>query len=437
MMQNYKLSRLALSIAIGFFLFFIFNCGATRIEKVVPQPSGSGKALVFNALKLPKVKETMSRQGVISTALSSTDIENWTLLKGFSPNEANPGHLFRLKLGDGTKIGGLFFECDSGAKNPKPLIMASFGFLQDRWGSEAAKFYELYLKDPTTRIPAHVMILDHPTGGPFLANNGHLSIGSYDDARMWIAAAQYLSQEYILSGIHLLGVSMSGQTVVHALIEDWRLGLGLFDSGIAVSIAPDFRHAPGIQLARLDTPPGVENPWVRALAPLPYETLTDIIQSRVIWMFIENQFIPNHNRIYKTGNPLELQPDHVAIFLRKQCENRIAFLRKQYQGLAAWNHHDFSLTNLDDYMQTTRIARVIHRVQTPLVMLSAYDDPAVPYTQFQEVEKAAGNNPWVICYETKRGGHFAYDIVYGKAYLDRIIRLMMDPEILQTWNSDN
>ncbi len=92
-MQNYKFSRFAVSIATGFFLFFLFNCGAPRIENVAPQPPGSGKAMVCNALKPPKVEETLSRQGVISTALSSTDIKNWTLLKGFSPGEAYPGRL--------------------------------------------------------------------------------------------------------------------------------------------------------------------------------------------------------------------------------------------------------------------------------------------------------------------------------------------------------
>jgi hypothetical protein len=73
--------------------------------------------------------------------------------------------------------------------------MASFGFLQDRWGTEAAKFYELYIKDESYRIPAHVLILDHPSPGPFLTNNGVLSMGSYDDAQMWIEMARHFKKQ--------------------------------------------------------------------------------------------------------------------------------------------------------------------------------------------------------------------------------------------------
>ena len=63
-------------------------------------------------------------------------------------------------------------------------------------------------------MPAHVLFLDHSTGGPFLAYKGNLSMGSYDDARMWIEIAQRLKNEMDISTMHLFGVSMSRQTAV-------------------------------------------------------------------------------------------------------------------------------------------------------------------------------------------------------------------------------
>jgi hypothetical protein len=78
---------------------------------------------------------------------------------------------------------------------------------------------------------------------------------------MWIEIAQQLRHEMNLSGVHLPGGSMSGQTVVHALIEDKRLGLSLFQSGMVFSIAPDFQQSPGKLLSMLPTPEGIDNPW--------------------------------------------------------------------------------------------------------------------------------------------------------------------------------
>jgi hypothetical protein len=309
--------------------------------------------------------------------------------------------------------------------------MASFGFLQDRWGSEAAKFFRLYIKDPEDRIPAHVLILDHPTAGPFLANNGHLSMGSYDDARMWIEIAQKIRQDREFSGIHLLGVSMSGQTVVHALIEDKRLGLGLFRSGMAFSIAPDFCQVPGKQLSQLKTPEGTENPW-KADCLSPEKTgLSDRVQADAVLVLIKKQFVPHYAEAHPEGDELVIKSVDAAVFLREAFDERISYLRKR--GGDTWNKKDFNLADLDAFMASTRIAGVINRVKTPLVLVSCLDDPAVDHRLFAEVEEAAVGNPWVVAFETKDGGHFGFDVVYGKDYLGGIIRLMLEPGVLDTW----
>jgi hypothetical protein len=57
----------------------------------------------------------------------------------------------------------------------------------------------------------------------------------------------------------------------------------------------------------------------------------------------------------------------------------------------------------------------------------------VAYAQFQELTGAAVKNPWVICYTTDDGGHFGYDFVYGKAYVGRVLKLMLSREVRDDW----
>lgn len=392
---------------------------------------GTGRHRVIEALRSPAVTGGMiSTSGLASTALSSGKISVNRPIKGLDPAGTPGARPFRQVLEDGTVVEGLLFPYEDGTGNPKPLLMASFGFLQDRWGSEAAKFHELYLRDPSVRIPAHVLILDHPTAGPFLANNGFLSIGAYDDARMWIEIAKRLRDELQPSGVHLFGVSMSGQTVVHALIEDTRLGLGLFQSAMAISLAPDFQQAPGRQLARLPVPEGHRNPWQVDGHSDAGNTIVDAIQGWGIRVLLAKQFFPHYAVVRPNGPELQLEPEAVAEFLRGACEDRIAFLRANRPK--TWNQ-DFGLADLETFMASARIAEVINRARTPLVLVSAFDDPAVDRWMYVEAATAAVGNPWVLSYETEQGGHFGFDVAYGGDYLGKLIRLMSDPEVLQNW----
>jgi hypothetical protein len=415
-------------------VIFISGCSCARTQTGEEDHVNlTGRQRVLKTLNPSRLCVSFfGRSGLLSTALPSSRLSLCKPLRELDPKGSHGGRPFSMTLADGTIAGGLFFEYDDGTTDPKPLLMASFGFLQDRWGTEAAKFYNLYLKDPSERIPAHVLILDHPSAGTFLANNGHLSVGSYDDARMWIEIAQGLKNDLALSGIHLFGVSMSGQTVVHALIEDKRLGKNLFASGIAVSIAPDFHQAPGKQLAQLKTPRGIENPWAEYYGDVPCRTLIDMIQSQALWMMVKEQFIPHYRLVRPTDKEFKLRSREVAVFFRQAFEDRITYLRDH--GEDTWNREDMSLEDLDAFMASTRIARVIGRVHTPLVLVSAFDDPAVQRTMFVEVAQAAESNPWIAAFETDQGGHFGFNMPYGKDYISGIIRLMMDPQVLGNWN---
>lgn len=410
----------------------VVACATPQPEPIMPSDE-FGRDSVLQALTPPQGElRWLQKFGLVSTALSSSRFDWEQPLKSLDLSGSHGGQPFTLKLADGTLVEGLLFAYEAPDHAPAPLLMASFGFLQDRWGSEAAKFYDYYLKHPQERLPAHVLLLDHPTSGPFLANNGRLSIGSYDDARMWIEIAQYLQRQLKPSGIHLFGVSMSGQTVVHALIEDARLGLNLFDSGMAISIAPDFQQAPGRQLACLKTSPGVDNPWRPYFKGAPQTTLNDDIQVEALEMLIKNQFVPHYRLLHPTDPPFNLPPSDIAPFLRQACEDRLARLREQTD--ATWNPA-FRLENLDAFMASSRTARVIGQVRIPLVLVSSLDDPAVPHAMFAELLSQAQNNPWVAACETPHGGHFGFDMVYTPRYLGNIMRLMITPKVLSEWRN--
>jgi hypothetical protein len=410
------------------------------------QPGGSpipttGRQAVLEALEPPELQSQVARKGVLSTILSSINPSSLFLgsgeaLKRIDPDDADLEH-FELQLSDGTVVGGLLDTWDEPTERPLPLWIASFGLLQDRWGSESAKAFDLYRTQE--EMPSHVLVLDHPTSGAFYGNNAMLSVGSYDDARMWIEVAEYFKEEMNVSRVHLIGISMSGQTVVHALIEDKRRGLGLFASGIAISIAPDFQQAPGAQFARLETRHGVENPWTppdRAGADGSRDaaagdaTFMHRMQSKAIWTFMQERFIPSYQAVRLGGPALTIERLDVPVFLHAGMVARVTFLRENTPE--DWNPA-FSLDDLEAFMATTRTAAVIGEVTTPLVLLSARDDPAVSHRMFREVADRAADDPWVLAYETPHGGHFGFDVAYGPGYLNGILELMEDPHVVHSW----
>jgi hypothetical protein len=425
-MRNTRVIVLVLLLAVG-------CSGVSSREPRSSEAPSSGREIVREVLAPPRPRGVFPRDGSLATLLSRANPARMFPARREAPKRSGADRRergrFELQLRDGTVVSGAlesWWGDESGA--PLPLWIASFGVLPSRWGSRPAPPFDFGPR--RTHAPCHVLVLDHPTSGGFFGNNAMLSVGAYDDARMWIEVAQFLKQDMNISRVHLAGASMSAQTVVHALIEDRRLGLDLFASGIAISLAPDLAQAPGAQFARLETREGVENPWRRLPDAGGDRSTTDIDEREAIWAFVHESFVPSYRAVRPEGQDLAIDRLDVPVFLRDAMEARITFLRDG--APQSWNA-EFSLEDLDAFMASTRIAAVIGQVTTPLVLLSARDDDAVDPAMFREVAEAAEGDPWVLAYETPRGGHVGFDVAYGPAYLNTILHRLSDPNVLHTW----
>jgi hypothetical protein len=389
-----------------------------------------GRGQVLRALEPPQRMDSEARRDDGWISPPKTDPA-----KTFRSGGLPYGRPFELTLQDGSRVGGLFFPHPEGTSPARPLWIAGFGFLQDRWGKAAGRFYRHHLQRPDDRIDAHVLILDHPSAAPFLAANGMLSIGAYDDARMWIEIGQYMRKQPSFSGIHLLGAGVSAQTVMHALMEDRRLGLRLFESGIAISPVSDLRRYPARPLGRFATPPDVENPWLtlrgRLLPPDPWEQR----QKHLLEVLVENQFLPHYRDINPGHTSFAVPPNEIPIFFRKAFENRLAVLRNRQFQSKPWNE-EVLLADLNEFMQSTRIGPLVGRVRTPAVLLHAADDPIVPQSDFMKLGRTAENNPWIIWRLVENGGHAAFESAYGTGYLRNLLEVMQDPDVLRNWRAE-
>lgn len=428
-----KNSRILLLLtAAGFAVSAILLAGCTAMPEVDRGISPYGRGRVRLALQPPQVRKRI--EAPQSGGIPHPDRQH-SAGNGLSPGQESPGRPFALTLADGNVLEGLFFPHPDGVAAAKPLLMAGFGFLQDRWGAAANEFYRAHLQAPEARIDAHVLILDHPSAAPYLAANGMLSIGAYDEARMWIEVGQHLHRYLQIDGLHLFGIGVSGLSVLHALIEDRRLGLRLFDSGVALSPVSDLRRYPARALSLFEPPPDLENPWDTFRSRFRRTSLAERRQKQIMETLLVNEFIPHYRQINPGHTRFELPREKIPVFFHKAFENRLTVLREQQSRTHPWNA-EFSRRDLNAFMRSTRIAVLIDRIRTPLVLLHAAGDPIASQSDFTGIARIAEGNPWIISELAESGLHAGYTSVYGRDYLQNLLEVMQDPDVLRNWRAE-
>lgn len=314
-------------------------------------------------------------------------------------------------LEDGTRIRGLLFLKDG----PGPLVIANFGALSDRSSNgPSAIINKLFL---ARRLDAHVFVMDSASSAGFFVGNNTLTLGGYDEGRIIINLARTLKNSDIpLTGIHLLGVSLGGNSVLHALVEDKRLGTGLIKSAITFSAVIDQE----------------DSIW-SVLGTFGYPVEKTRKKNDLDWwgQTVLSSTLKNFNQTLSLLHLTPLKKKKAGVFFYNELARRLEFLRGQ--NLSHWNEA-VSLNSVEEYIQTSS-ALLFPKIDplAPVIVVHGHNDPVVPYNQFKKFQKAHWESPQVLTKGTFFGGHWGFTVTYGDQwmldYLNRMIELGNPPEI--------
>lgn len=86
--------------------------------------------------------------------------------------------------------------------------------------------------------------------------------------------------------------------------------------------------------------------------------------------------------------------------------SRLDAIRTVRQFDAAYTAPSFGFSSAEDYYHRAAALRVVDRIQVPALVITAEDDPFVPYASFHD--PAIAGNPNVTLLVTKHGGHCGF-----------------------------
>jgi predicted alpha/beta-fold hydrolase len=224
---------------------------------------------------------------------------------------------------------------------------------------------------------------------------------------MIVEIAETLKKEKPSRRIYLLGISMGGNGVVHALLEADRRKESLFSAALTFSAAAQLSITPGWQLSSFEMPEGQKNPWGDTLGS-GKTSIYKMAVSRLITQFDQIVHQSNHQKF-------DLADDQVPVFFYNAFESRLKFLRTQptTEGL--------DLSSVETYSYSCNLSHWITKVKTPLVMIHAADDPSVAYQQFQELEFLGKKNPNILFVGLENGGHWGFVEAFTARWVADII----------------
>jgi len=355
----------------------------------VTSASAPDKAI---AIPKPPGPALLARSGYLSTVLS-----NLKALERAKYAE----HEVSFTLEDGTRVGGLLFHGPEGA----PLLIATFGFLADRWSKPAAQFVGDHLT--VNPIGAHVLILDHPSSAPFLVANRALSLGGLDEGRMLHEVARQLrggqAGRYGLAvrSYHLLGVSIGGLGVLYALDEDRKTSDPMIRSAVIFSgvtrldeVSPDALVERGSFVIGADSPR-----WFSLAALIDHRIFENLVAHfRIVYAEL-------------AGQDLAWSDDEAARSLYGLFNERATKMGRP-GGLAP-------------YMKSTNLCSLGGELQVPIALIHAQDDPLVPVSHARCLEEYAAGNPNVVVSVTENGGHWGFARTYGREWVAAVIERVL------------
>ena len=365
------------------------------------------------------------RAAIVSLALVSTAVQAEPLLN--APGEGDPSlisillpwlstaiaQVTNLKrsnyraeerefiLADGSRVGGLFFDRPDSDR----ILICTLGFNADIWsGTDAEVVTELV---GYGLINAKVLVLDHPISAGFYGRNGYLSLGGWDEAQMLLEIIpQALELASGINHVHFLGVSMGANGVINAILEEQRRGTHVIESAITFSADTDFSEVPARQLAVF----GKDNPW----APIAKTKDPEPLFTKYAMNLTNQRYMQVAGEL---GHPVKIPLADFGKFYYRAFEKRLPMIAAR---APSW----VDASSVESYIRSTDLYPQLDSIRRPLIMVHAKDDVLVPYTQHQEVMRRTASNPWVLTHHTRRGGHWAFTVAYGREWVAKMIDLV-------------
>jgi predicted alpha/beta-fold hydrolase len=324
-------------------------------------------------------------------------------LKPLAPDEIQGEKTYTLA--DGTHVPTLFYQGTS--LSPRPLIIANFGLFTDKGSGALGRFIRNLVL--TGKIDADFLVVSSNTSATFFSENGEFGLGGYDEGKILVDfVRQIRGPHFHNSSIELLGISLGGNAVLQALIEEARLGRHDFQSAVIFSGLLNEGESSAALLAAFGHP--ISSP----VGPPLTEGGAILAKSLVLRL---KATLKSENEPYKF--PI----DETGDLFYKNFDTRLARLSKLQSAMESWNPK-VSTRSIEEYLATSSdlVAEDLHHSRVPLIVVHAENDPLIPFAQFQEFSKREASNPHVFTLATEQGGHFGFASPYGDDWLNELIK---------------
>jgi pimeloyl-ACP methyl ester carboxylesterase len=321
------------------------------------------------------------------TAISSEDIKDFKEIKFNMPHDTLVRAICKGRPG-------------------KPLLIVSPGGFADKMGYSSNTMLNIYRKTPLHEYS--LMLVDHPSSAPFYCDNGELSWGGVEEGFHLTQIADEMKQRLRPSSIHLIGISMGGNSALQAAY----LNQGGIDSVLALSPVSDYLSVPGNMLCQLEND----------------SRFGACYQSSFTKAIGISMLLSHFNEIqekFKDCRPVteEMLDDLFVGVGRYQDQRYMAAIFDKHlkQSLVG-----FAPYSLSSYLTASDAVRVIPYLETITTIIHAEDDNVVPVDHSRRLILPSYENSKVHVAITEDGGHFGFLSAYGMQWMGCIIKSQVD-----------
>ncbi|MDZ4678566.1 MAG: hypothetical protein SGI74_13795 [Oligoflexia bacterium] len=339
------------------------------------------------------------------------------------PYDRYTENLREFVLDDGSLMGGLLFMQDAQGLTPRPLIIANFGSLSDRWSSAGSAFIRGVVL--ANKLRANVLVVDSISGAGFYSLNESLSLGGYDEGRALVQLAKAISADKTIphTTLHLLGVSLGGAAVMHALVEDQRLGTDLFKSAISFSGVTHHDELTDCVLNMfnysLKNSSGCKLSWTgNQIIKSALKHYKATLRSEVMLKLkAEDKILSSNNAGQRFYN---------LFHARLSAQTTKNIKSRTLENLFPWNP-EVETESVESYLKTSSVIflKNINKLKVPLIVIHAKNDPIVPYAHYKRFVDVTSSSEFVMTHRTRFGGHWGYIASHGTDWVAELVNRIL------------